>query len=215
MWLEARYGWRILLYDLEEIEETIVKLNVNMRKRYSERVGESFLSQDVAEWTFVGSSGTQYWSRRTDWEVSQRGSIVADIEPSLTRFNPLLTSWELITFSFIIDWVINVGQWLTALSFLTFSTKHVAATGFLISGKRTTTLDRMEWSEGYSGTHNCSATHNARLTIRSPASVPLSPLPKVRLNTFKVMDLVAILMGVLSRSKYAQSNCGTNRIPRL
>jgi hypothetical protein len=34
-----------------------------------------------------------------------------------TAFNPLLTAWELVPFSFVVDWFIGIGDWLIAQSF--------------------------------------------------------------------------------------------------
>lgn len=192
VWLEIRYGWRTLYYDMKDIEEAIQELG-HKRKRYSEHVGTTTSSSDIHTYTYAGTSATQYWTRRTEWEVGLRGSVVADIEPAVTSFNPFITAWELITLSFVVDWCLNVGQWLAAMSFVVFQTKSASATGIKIVGKRYVTLDRTEFNTNYSGQHFTSTEHTAVFTQRTPASIPLSPLPQVRLSVEQIRDLLMML----------------------
>jgi hypothetical protein len=122
---------------------------------------------------------------------------VADIEPPRVSFNPIVTGYELITLSFGLDWVVNVGQWLSAMSFLIFSTNYVAAGGVYASCRRTLDLQSTVWKTIYSGTNTFHGESTASISIRTPQNVSLRPHVNLRLNLAKVFDLTALLAQIV------------------
>lgn len=199
LWLEGRYGWRILVYELEALRKACAGLN-SERKRFSERCGS-----------------VQYWSSSTvsgptsnghvlitdsltkDYKLSLRGSVVADIEIPNFSFNPVLTAWELLKFSFVIDWFIGVGQALSALSFLTFTTNYAAAGGMRLDCTLTHTTTVSPLPGFIINQFRRSAETKAYLISRVPTSVSSIPQLKVKLNVSKIIDLLALLAQALLR----------------
>jgi hypothetical protein len=132
---------------------------------------------------------------QSEIDVSVRGTVAADIKPPTFSFNPLVTAWELLPFSFILDWFIGIGQWLASMSFLTFAEKWAAAGGFKVTIDRTieTTID---FAPDYSGERYLFSLARSELVTRTPTSVSLTPQIRVNLDEFKYLDLVSLIFGL-------------------
>lgn len=201
-WLEYRYGWRPLLYDLEDIRQSIESMKELERTRYKDRVGKNWALSSQETWTVSGTPRSLRSTKVDYYKLGVRGMVAADIQLSKARINVPLTAWELVTFSFIVDWLINVGQAIEAMSLVALSTNHTSAYGYYLSGERTVTaLDAP-----ISGPTNMTAatlTGKAESTcvvrLRQPISVPLKPRAQLRIDVPKSLDLVSLIWGALVR----------------
>lgn len=199
-WLEYRYGWRLLYYDMVDISHTLADLGYK-RDRFRQSSGTNQDSTTTGTYQYNGPAYQFTVSVTDELKISLRGTVVADIEPPTFRFNPLTTSWELIRFSFIIDWFIGIGQWLETISFLALSSNHTSAGGMKISLKRSWVLTNKSSSAGYSIIiMESSGQSIASLTQRNPQSVSNFPLINIRLDVPKVADLLAIIYSFYSGS---------------
>lgn len=195
-WAEARYGWRTLAFDLRDLQEAVSLLESN-KKRYLERAGHSFSFTNVSYDSAVDGVGVTFNGTLTErWEVSVRGTVAADISPPAFSFNSAVTAWEILPWSFVIDWLVNVGLAISAMSFLVFNSHYEAAGGFYINLDRTykrTTEDPSpanSWTtSGQLGSQRVKATLNKRI----PTTVSSIPQIRLRLDEFKVLDLVSFL----------------------
>lgn len=198
-WLEGRYGWRVLMYDIQDFIKLVNAVD-DGRKRYSERAGYTIRNTSVTNNVEdPATASIDSWNRKvtTQWVIGTRGSIVADIEPPKIQVNPITTAWELLTLSFVVDWLVNIGQWLASLSFLTFSHEYTAAQGFKVECYRSLELVDVVDAANYSNTVTCYGDCIARKFVRVPTTVPTIPLTRLRLDAFKVLDLVALLRQAL------------------
>jgi hypothetical protein len=203
-WLEYRYGWRILYYDMKDITNLIQNLD-DSRKRYSQRNGKTIQFTEIDTAEYDGNYKFTYTNVK-EFEVSMRGAVVADINPPDISFNPVLTAWETIKWSFIVDWFVGVGSWLASLSTLTLASSYTASTGIKINATATGTLQVNGFNTGYTGT--LSAKHFAESTyvIRRPSRIP--PYPSIRLNVdyFKAVDVLALIASFGDKSGPGQSH---------
>jgi len=200
LWLEARYGWRTLFYDMQDIDKAIKNLNEG-RKRFRETAGK--WADPVVEtttYTNTAAWGTLTASVTSTMKIGTRGTVVADINPPQLMFNPLTTSWELMTFSFVIDWVINVGQFLESLSFLALQREYVAAGGVSITYDAVQTSSYSP-SSGFGGTWKLNSHYSASYVKRIPHSVSPIPMTKLRLDEYKVLDVVSIFVTWLVKAE--------------
>jgi len=196
-WLATRYGWRILLYDIEDINNLMKEIDEEQRLRSKERAGDLFsttLSDDI-----VGSGGHAISrSDSSNFTIKVRGSIIADFMPSKITLNPVLTAWELVPYSFVIDWFFNVGRALEAMTFLTLNNRYTAAIGLDVLCERTVRYDVSfsgNWTNaGHSTIPDIEVDDTWRLLRRKPVTVPMKPLLNINLDAFKVMDLVALIV---------------------
>lgn len=200
-YLEARYGWRTLIYDLKDIMKAINSVD-DGRKRYKEVCHDMDFDSNVQSSVSLGnwSSCIPTCKIETNYTISTRGTVMADITPPKIQLNVPITAWEVTRLSFVVDWIVNVGQFLEAMSFLALSAKYVAATGVLVIGNRTVTANPVTWKAGYHGGYiNWSSSCTASWTIRTPTSVPTIPLIRLRLDALKVADLAALTVQRIRR----------------
>jgi hypothetical protein len=193
-WMEGRYGWRTLVYDITSLNDALRNFDES-RTRYSERSGDHWSTSSYSEVPVTWSAFYGLKTIQDQVSIQVRGSVAADIEVPKFQFNPLQTGWEVIPFSFVIDWFLGVGRALSALSFLSLQRKYVASVGSRITVERTFTFDTTSFKTGYSGdgvhqTGSCKAV----LDTRHPWHVPIFPLPSLHINTLKIADLGAMII---------------------
>jgi hypothetical protein len=192
-WLEGRYGWRIFLLECIDIYNTIQSFDES-RERYKQSTGYSF--QDISTETFLKNVGGAYeveFTMNTTIDVSCRGTVVMDIAPPKWSFNAQLTAWELLPYSFVIDWIVHVGNWIESFSALNLSTAHTAAAGYKITASRTYAVTDQTWFSTWTG--NKGSEHGQTVavqTVRLPMSLPKLPQLRINLDEWKLLDLIAL-----------------------
>lgn len=196
IWLEARYGWRILIYDIKDASEALSRLGkerTRVRTKEDELDSYSTTSTVVSQW---GDQGTVTNTVTTSYNVSTIGRIVADFSPPSVRMNPVLTAWELVKFSWVVDWFFHVAQWLEALSFLTMQTRMTSAWSCMVSITTQVSLPTFMPN----GPRSISMTSSSGSGIstgvyltRVPCGVPLLPQWHVELNLGRYVDALALL----------------------
>lgn len=204
LWLEGRYGWRILVFDMIEISEYLSNLDKEGKDRHRRTQGTKVSYSEVSVDPISGSTYTANVRSTHNYEVMHRGTVVADISPPDITLNPIKTAWELITFSFVIDWVIGVGKWIDALSFLAVQQAHFAAGGYFIKHVGSSSIVDLDWTTApagytYGGSIRCEAKSESYYKRRVPSSVSLLPQFNVNLDAYKVADLIALLIQALRR----------------
>lgn len=132
-WLEYQYGWKPLIQDVMGSVEALQKLTDPVSWRTHVKSGRSierdyFKSHQVTDGVF--SYAMDFRGHR-----SAGGFIRFDFEPSAAFMsslgtstgitNPLQLQWELIPYSFVFDWGVQVGDWLSSLD----ATKHMKFLG--------------------------------------------------------------------------------------
>lgn len=194
LYLEGRYGWRTLMFDIRDFQEYLTSVNEG-RSRFRQARGLT-ISGSWTDYSSSTSSGiTMGLSSDVSWSGNCRGTVVADIDVPELQLNPLTTAWEVTRLSFVVDWLINVGQALEAASFLLRATNHTAGVGYKIDFD----LDQSWALLGTTGTticHGCNghSSGNASVVRRSPSSVGVVPHLKLRLDGWKVLDLLSLLL---------------------
>lgn len=193
-WLEGRYGWRILMYDIIDINKALRNVDGG-RTRFKKRNGESEKLTSISYETVTFSSVEMVFKYVDTVNISYRGSVIADIKAPDVQLNLPITLWEIVPYSFVLDWVVNVGRWLEALSFLALTSNYAAAWGIKFDHTRTTTVQSITAQSGYSEAElDFAATSQCSYVVRTPSVIPTTPLVSVNIDAFKVMDLVALLM---------------------
>lgn len=119
-WLELQYGWLPLLKDVHSGAQFAATLFNSPRVFRCEAsrgaLGVSSSSKDYQYWG-LGSYGDIYVNMRHQ-ESKKIIALLTEVNvPQLAGLeDPLSVGWELCPFSFVVDWFIPVGSWLSARS---------------------------------------------------------------------------------------------------
>jgi hypothetical protein len=125
--MEDRYGWRILLYDLEAMQKAYLKTKHGMKSRVTRGTAEAFKenilsSQSQAVSTLRVPGYTVSFPPLTakfDMKTWARRKVGIGYENAFTAVlavDPLVTLLELAKFSFVADWFVNLGDAVRAYS---------------------------------------------------------------------------------------------------
>jgi hypothetical protein len=108
--LEVQYGLRPLLGDIYEMSKAIAKYDKPRKARISSQTRRSLkptVGSSLFEWTGGGSSTLRYI-----------GYLEELLDPTLSEAmgltNPWNVVWELVPFSFVVDWALPVGDYIRA-----------------------------------------------------------------------------------------------------
>lgn len=198
IWIESRYGWRVFAYEIQDINEAIKRINdleIYRRERSGRTTQETFVEYVVQD----HARETKTWSVTTIVDCSTRGTVAAIRRPKPIIFNPLLTTWEMIPFSFVIDWVIGIGTALMAAS-LDLTTEGQASASWKIRAVKTCALHNLEWKPDCYGDIFFESVCVGEFVRREPCGIPYIPFTQNRLNVDKLRDLLSLIRKILRRS---------------
>lgn len=208
-WLEYSYGWKPLLMDVKGSAELMAQHHLHRAESFvvsaSVSSSKTLQSQNVTS----ASGGTSTWSASSGQKtvrVKLRCRIdnpLAAAAQQMGLTNPALVAWELVPYSFVFDWFISVGDWLTAITSLQGLTVVSAMSSTLFSG--TGTYTQTVNSSWFWGTILDSATASANCRRREYNRGPLSlsgliAYPVVNTDAFGFRKLVTSLALMRSSS---------------
>lgn len=199
LWLEARYGVRPMIYDYYDAAKALDKLLSGKTR--------NLVTGRGSETETLGNNLSGWVSYDVNWEVNleftlsgqfiHRGiayMIPSTLSESAFRANILTTAWELLPYSFVVDWFIGIGSWVQTLT--PSLTGQFAGIGKSLKHDYTITSQRkyrVKAGMGSGTWDNALYTRRLKLYERSPAGIAFpSPLPRLTLP--KVVDLVTLFL---------------------
>lgn len=127
-WLQYRYGWSPLVQDAHEGAVALAKA-IEEREYIRTRLTVTDEVPLLGTWfnqTYYRNDWASHQVRETQTSkgtlVSRSGMIVDFHKPSLGNIQVGATLWELVPFSFVVDWFVDVGSRIRAAELLRFST---------------------------------------------------------------------------------------------
>jgi hypothetical protein len=200
VWLESRYGWRSLSYDLQDLRTLVENLQKTQNFQfYTERQGDSF---EFTKQTSTPLSVPGYWSGT--WlvdhqcKLSVRGTVVSKTAPPAVTFDVSTTLWEVTRLSFVVDWLVSIGTSLAAANAAVHHSDFVSALGHQLEVTSIGRYTDVSLGSGWIGHIDGSSLAKTVYSQRIPAAPDYIPSFSVNLSPAKVLDLISL---VLQRSK--------------
>jgi len=140
-WLELQYGWLPLLGDVYTGVTTFysrmeqgARIGVKATASLKETVAASNVAavgivryDSVTQRKAVCSTGVTFWVDDARLANAQDWGII----------NPLLLAWELLPYSFVVDWFLPVGNWLATLDYSLGLTFDEGYEGIMVKAEET------------------------------------------------------------------------------
>lgn len=206
-WLQWRYGWTTLGYDLVNIADA---LKNPTRPVYLEgRAGDSYTNVTITKsssnwdysWIAAGNSALAEIEKTISVDASFRANAYARVKVTTLKGNYKVdiptTLWELVPYSFVADWFLNVGKLLSA--WYVMRTCDILATS--IGAKYAVGIQQDFRFTGVTGPHMVSAagsgscSESLRMKTRDHGWIPsLVPSITVELNSKRIADAAALLI---------------------
>lgn len=196
-WLEGRYGWRTLAFEVRDLNDAITEFDAK-RTMWSERSGFSYQEghsgiMQLVDHHIYGKIEAEYVVTTTH---SIRGSVTAQVQPARFTANPLVTGWELTPFSYIVDWALTVGNAIEAFNLVAAADGVSASWGT----KSTTSFEgarpyhTQQPNFGTATVSGGSWRYVVSSSQRYPSDVPLTPQISGRaLAPSQLLDLTSLM----------------------
>lgn len=209
LWLYVRYGLRPIVYDLISAIEVLHKLDTKARQRFTSkplteaRTSESSKLITIDSWIKVNSTCSVTSTRTVQAGVLAQPMWENLSLPELLGVGNMISGmWDLVPYSFVIDWFINVSGWIGTWEpslFIQPLTSWVKIQTVYVAERKV--LPEVSWIPTMLGKSlyetSGSASGIARFTtvvterIPNPA-VTFTPSVKLRLGVTKGLDLLAL-----------------------
>lgn len=223
-WLEYRYGWRPIIGDMIKLCREVHNLRESMRRKRlvvrSSFVGESSGSATFVDLPWLGSGFSASGIFTRTQKGKAHAGIVYEVKES-TSSDQLLqtlglhgkdlpsTVWEIIPFSFVADWFVNTGAWISAVTPNPFvQVLGSWVTQIIEDEGKISASGKFVWTASWAGppypetTTGSIGSYTVKHTIVSRAAnpqLPTSPVPfKRNLNLNQTLDALALSVGSIS-----------------
>jgi len=193
-WLITRYGWGPAIMDLNAIIAIIKdKAGATQVLQRAMATDNDTTTTSITR-TYEDSAVRLDFTRTDAYSVSRRSVVAAlyRFEKGVAKINPLQTAWELIPYSFVVDWFVNVGNIIDSMSVVLGASEIKVSNGTLVvcssTGQMTTTS-----KNGYQRGDKLATNSMAMLKTRIPGALTLTPTLKPRITKLRLADSAALI----------------------
>lgn len=187
-WLELQYGWLPVLSDTYEAAkafEVISKYRTSRIRVTRNKFGTYNASQSTSSYDAIG----KYWlGKQIVYEMTEQLSAPR----SLGLADPLSVIWEIIPYSFVIDWFLPIGSYLDNLSVIPTLEGRFLTTAILKYRSEVSTV-KFSYPDFFPGKARYSISDLSRSVSTSLTTVRPSfvPLPRA-LSGKRIYNAVAL-----------------------
>lgn len=216
VWLECRYGLRPIFYDVVAAIDAINAVCDGPRKRFNASVSVDDIDDSIASVQYAGQYAAKA-NKHAMAELTVRAGAI--VEPRLLNrvvvndafglnLHDIPSSvWEVVPYSFIIDWFIQVGDFIAAWT----PRADISILGSWVSIQQSTSvgLTAYEYQDKrsssvtvnrYANSVNVAGSISSMETTRyANPSIPRFPARTIKVNASKYVDLLAIIYSMNPR----------------
>lgn len=212
-WLELQYGWKPLLSDVYGSMETLAKANNprgNPNTIYAKATGRASRSEAktnrIERKPNSGWTGTDITVQEGNFDVIVKTgvtySVSSPVLASLKKVgitNPALLAWELLPYSFVVDWFLPIGNYLESLDATNGLSFYDGYVSVLIKKRfSTNTNQSLHQTNGYKHQYRNDSEERTEIKFTRTAlgGFPLAPAPTFKnpLSTSHVSSAMALLL---------------------
>lgn len=186
-WLEYQYGWKPLLSDVHGAVDALSRRDKGdwrITSKGSERIDlsrEVLMRQNSIGAHVLTSKGWKGAMVRID-AVPVNDLVV--MLSQLGILNPLLVAWELVPYSFVVDWFLPIGSYLESLdAMLGYGPTYCSISTFSkvkVSGRGSSFVETDDFYRRVGGWQGEWTVERLRLNRTISTSVPLPTLPRIK-----------------------------------
>jgi len=205
-WLEIQYGWKPLLSDvyasvdkLRKKDEDVNRYMLTAKRRVSSNGGwtNEFTGNDCVRRIVETAEASLF--TRLDYRVQH--SVVNSMA-QMGVLDPATLAWELLPWSFVVDWFLPIGNYLTAVN----ATRGLAFVGGSRS-HRTVTSSDVTWRRAPGASSSFKEVRgvgkqtvkNISRSVYLSSPTPRFPVMKDPFSTAHVLNALALLRGSFRR----------------
>jgi len=211
LWLEYRYGWTPLLYEIKGYAEFINESSCSRTFPFRAKAEKDNDYSVQGYWNGAIWKSNYLETQVTKTTARCGGYFVIDNQAArdmsrLGLTNPLETVWEIIPYSFCVDWLVSVGDYIEAST----ATMGISLQSCWLSSVVQTKKQRTHVSDGDNGPsyYVYDSPPYQQWIVRQYDRTPWTPsfrdidlasLVNVRMNTKRYLDAVALLYNLFSK----------------
>jgi hypothetical protein len=193
-----------MVYDMQNVDSF---LSEPVRRHIMKgQAGDSFVSSEILGPSAVPSGAyTTTTSSKVSLDSSWRSRVLLVSRGRTQNYtaNAFMTAWELIPYSFVADWIVNVGQTLAALNVILSSSEAYFSYGRKATVEVVTEVvvtpgtDLVTYPSA-SGSVYGHERYQSKMRI--PGYVPMFlPSFNVHINTSRIIDAISLLLVRINR----------------
>lgn len=206
-WLEWRYGWRILGYDIQNFCDF-------WERPLRGPILQGFAGTSLSEMETKSSHITNYfcsYDNVSDISRSVNVKVIAAVLYTGRNANvlvsPVGTAWEVIPLSFVADWFVSVGDTLKAWEVIARAEKVVSSVGYRLEENVAMSRQNPVLGSGANAIAPFGTSGSARSTGTLLRRIPLgspsfTPQLRVELNAGRIADAIALLLGFKKAARF-------------
>jgi hypothetical protein len=134
-WLESRYGWSQLVYTTEDIRSAAKHINHGQSTIATGSASQTVDGEGVVSSSYIhrvsGSDLPTWIQKEVTVTKTARANVAVKVKVSSQRaidLNPLSAAWEVVPYSFVVDWFLTTGDFFRAAWPRFQGVDHVACT---------------------------------------------------------------------------------------
>lgn len=221
-YLQYIYGVKPLISDIFGAADESMRIVLNKIERYKSRATDYYVPKQVGMWT---PNGYQYYDvvgGKVKVSISY-GIMLNTAMSDLSRWtslNPVSIAWELLPYSFVADWFLNVGGYLRNLeTSLLYSNRFVSGYRTALTAADVSVEKYAKMTGNPVGSYLFRGTYRNRdisRTVLNSYPAPSLPSFRARLGSSRLLNAASLLTTLLSSgghpSKSAHSLAKERRV---